>query len=910
GDAQGLEGVLQYSTDLFDRATVRRMLDHLRRLLEQVSADADLPVSRLDLLTDAEREVVTGGWNRTEAAYDADACIHTLFEAQAARTPDAVAVTGGGISFTYAELNARANRLAHHLVRLGVGPEARVGVCLERGPELIAGNLAVLKAGGAYVAMDPTYPAGRLEMMLRDSGAAVLLGDGRVTAPVIDGVRVVRVDEDADAIAAESAADLPDRSTPRSLAYVVYTSGSTGTPKGVAVDHASLGSLCAWVVRAFGVTGADRATQVASPGFDAAVLEVWPFITRGASVHVVPGEVRADPPALRDWLVEHAATVSFVPTPVAEPMLALEWPADAPLRWLLTGGDRLRARPRAGMPFALSNNYGPTECTVVATSGVVKADGARAPSIGGPIENTRVYVLDSGLRPLPAGVPGELCIGGAQVARGYLNRPALTAERFVPDPFSAHPGARLYRSGDKVRWLADGSIEYLGRLDEQVKVRGFRIELGEIESTLRRHPDVADCAVIARDDERGEKRLAAYVVGGADADDLRAHLRGSLPDYMVPAAFVALDALPLTPNGKLDRRALPAPEYAPANERYVAPRTPAEQVLAATWAEVLGVERVGIHDNFFELGGHSLLATRLASRVGDVFGAAVSVRALFEAPTVAELAERVEAARGATAAMLAPVVPVERTEGMPLSFAQERLWFLDQLQPGGSFYNVPAAVRLSGALDVPALERALGEVVRRHEALRTTFAPREAGAVQVIAPFAGFVLPVEDQSWSGADDREAETARRTADEAVRPFDLAAGPLFRARLLRLAADEHVLLITLHHSVSDGWSMDVLYRELGALYGAFANGRESPLAESAVQYADYAAWQREQLAGDVMERALGWWVRQLAGAPALLELPTDRPRPALQSYRGDRESVELPAELVARLEALARAAGGSL
>ncbi|WP_420125382.1 non-ribosomal peptide synthetase, partial [Longimicrobium sp.] len=572
----------------------------------------------------------------------------------AARTPDAVAVVSGGVPLTYAELNGRANRLARHLVRLGVGPEVRVGVCLERGAELIVCGLATLKAGGAYVALDPAYPASRLELMLRDSGAAVLLTERRFAAPAVEGVRVVRVDEEAGAIAGESAADLPNRAAPGNLAYVVYTSGSTGTPKGVAVDHASLGSLCAWHARAFDVTGADRATQLASPGFDAAVWEVWPYLTRGASVHAVPDEVRADPPALRDWLVDNAITVSFIPTPVAEPMLALEWPADARLRWMLTGGDRLRARPGAGLPFVVSNNYGPTECTVVATSGVVETEGTRAPSIGGPIENTRVYVVDAGMRPLPVGVPGELCIGGAQVARGYLGRPGLTAERFVPDPFSAEGGARLYRSGDKVRWLADGTIEYLGRLDEQVKVRGFRIELGEIEATLRRHPAVTDCAVVAREDAGGEKRLAAYVVGEVEAEALREHLRQSLPEYMVPSAFVPLDALPLTPNGKLDRRALPAPDLASVEEAYVAPRTPAEEALAQIWGDVLGIERVGVEDNFFAIGGHSLLATRVVSRVREALDVEVGVVALFDHPTVAGLARWLGERGAAGAAVWAP----------------------------------------------------------------------------------------------------------------------------------------------------------------------------------------------------------------------------------------------------------------
>ncbi|HEY0015717.1 MAG TPA: amino acid adenylation domain-containing protein, partial [Longimicrobium sp.] len=933
-DADGIHGVLEYSTDLWDRATIQRMIGHLHRVLEQVAEDADRPIGALDLLAPDERAQVVDGWNRTDADFRADVCVHRLVEEQAQRAPHAVAVVSAGRSLAYGELNARANRLAHHLIGAGVGPETRVGVCLERGPDLVTALLGVMKTGAAYVALDPAYPAERLEFMMRDSAAPVLLTQSRLAPPALaDGVRVVRVDGDWDEIAAESAENPRTDAAPRSVAYVVYTSGSTGTPKGVAVEHAGLAALCDWHAHAFGVTSADRATQLASPGFDASAWELWPYLSRGASVEVVPEEVRTDPPALRDWLASRAVTVSFVPTPVAEPLLALAWPRTTSLRWLLTGGDRLQARPGAELPFALSNNYGPTECTVVATSARVAAEGERAPSIGGPIRNTRVYVLDAGLRPLPAGVPGELFIGGAQVARGYLNRPGLTAASFLPDPFGARPGARLYRTGDRVRWLEESALvrecvsaevdpavmnsrtpalthsrtaflEYLGRLDEQVKVRGFRIELGEIEAVLRQHPAVRECVVVAREDRPGDRRLAAYVVGDADAAGLRAHLRRTLPDYMVPAAFVALDALPLTANGKLDRKALPAPGYAADEAAYVAPRTPGEEVLAGILAELLRVDRVGARDNFFDLGGHSLLATRVVSRVRETLGVELPLRAVFEGPSVAELALRVEAVRRDGQPQLPPVVPVERGGPLPLSFAQERLWFLDQLESRSAFYNIPQALRLSGALDVAALEHALGEVIRRHESLRTTFAVSGGVPVQAIAPFGGFVLPVED--LSGLDDaaRDAEVRRRAAEDAARPFDLSAGPLFRASLLRLADEEHVLLLCMHHIVSDGWSMGVLFRELSALYGG------STPAELPVQYADYAVWQREHLRGEALERQLAWWKAQLGGAPALLELPTDHPRPAVQAYRGATVPVHVSPALLQRLEALGRREGATL
>ncbi|HYR11357.1 MAG TPA: condensation domain-containing protein, partial [Longimicrobium sp.] len=535
--------------------------------------------------------------------------------------------------------------------------------------------------------------------------------------------------------------------------------------------------------------------------------------------------------------------------------------------------------------------------------------GAGQVPIGRPVANTRLYALDARGEPVPVGVAGELYVGGAQVTRGYLGRPGLTAERFVPDPFSTEGGARLYRTGDRARWQADGAIEYLGRLDFQVKVRGFRIELGEIEAVLRQHESVADCVVMARAGT-GETRLVAYVVGGVEAAELRAHLRESLPEYMLPSAFVFLDALPLTPNGKLDRKALPAPEYAANADRYVGPRTPVEEVLAGIWAEVLRLERVGVEESFFELGGHSLLATRVVSRVRDVFAIELPLRALFEGPTVAELAVRVEEMRRAELPVLPPMVPTERTGALPLSFAQERLWFLDRMEPGSATYNILAARRLGGALDEAALERALGEIVRRHEALRTVFAEVDGSAMQVVAPFGGFALRVEDLSGLGEADREAAVRRRAGEEARRGFDLSAGPLFRPALLRLGTEDHVLLLSMHHIVSDGWSMGVLFRELSALYAAYREGGESPLAELAVQYADYAVWQREQLAGEVLERQLAYWKERLAGAPELLELPTDHPRPAVQTFRGAHERIELPLELLERLQRLGRSEGATL
>ncbi len=1285
-EAGGLQGFLFYSTDLFDEATVDRLIDHYRNFLEAVVDNPDRRVSEVEFITEDERRKLLFEWNDTRHPITRDVCVHQLFEMQAAKTPGALAVEFAGEQITYAELNERADRLAHQLRAFGVGPEVLVGLCVDRGLEWVIGMLGILKAGGAYVPLDPSYPSERLQFMIEDAKpAAILTAEGLSATDYTDQSR-------------GSDPDLIRGSDPRHLCYIIYTSGSTGLPKGVAITHGSLMNLVSWHQRVYQVSAADRATQVAGLAFDASVWEVWPYLTAGASIHIADEETRLSPTKLIAWLDAKRITISFLPTPLAEAVLDEPWPDEVCLRTLLTGGDRLRHAPPSGLPFRLANNYGPTENTVVTTWTFVNDETHIPPPIGRPVDNAKVYVLDQELRLAPVGVVGEIFTGGENLARGYLNRPDLTAERFIPNPFSVEPGERLYRTGDRVRLLRDGQIEFLGRVDEQVKVRGFRIELGEIEATLAEQEEIGEAVVVAREDSAGEKRLVGYVVPRAEIQSMeraqfeqqhldqwqtlyedtyahddtappdplfnitgwtssytgepippeemrewrqssvaqilklqprrvleigcgtgllllqiaphcevytatdfstvaldyvrrqlpklgleqsrvkllqrmahqfegieddsfdavvlnsvvqyfpdldyflrvlegalkavkpggfiylgdlrnyrlleafhtsvqvyqstdsatleqrvrrniemeeellldpalfaalrerypkiggvevqlqrgRAHneltrfryqvvlhvgeqqqvecptidwqteklnfdalrqllvetkpemlgvlrvpnarlveqddaidpedvwalsetlpyevevrwsdegageyfdivlttvgaalrgrpssntcvfqntgghggpplqfyannpLRGSLarnlisrlrrrlekklPDYMIPASFVVLDALPLTPNGKVDRRALPAPDENRSQQDFVAPSTPVEELLSRLWAEVLGIENAGMRDDFFALGGHSLLATRLVSRVRESFGVELPVRTLFEAPTVRDLAGHVEAAlRDRAGEQAPPIIRVSREEKLPLSFAQQRLWFLHELEPSSSFYNVPVAVRLRGQLRIDAMQRTLNEIVRRHESLRTSFPTIDAQPVQAIAPSLVLDLPLIDVAT------EDEAQRRATEEARLPFNLATGPLIRASLVRLGAGDHVLLVTMHHIVSDGWSMGVLIKEVGALYRAFIEDKPSPLAELPVQYVDFAVWQRRWLSGEVFETHLSYWRRQLGGELPVLNLPADKPRPEVQSFRGSSQSLQLPVSLAKELNALSQREGVTL
>ncbi|PSB55843.1 non-ribosomal peptide synthetase, partial [Chamaesiphon polymorphus] len=622
---EGLVGDWEYNTDLFDAATIDRMAGHFHNLLLAIVSNPQQPVDELPLLTPSERQQLLVEWNQTASQYADDKCIHHLFEAQVEKTPDAVAVVFEDEQLTYQQLNQRANQLAHHLQSLGVKPEVLVGICVERSLAMVVGLLGILKAGGAYVPLDPSYPAARLSYLLGDSAVDVLLTQQDLLSSLPShSARVVCVDTDRGVIESHHQANLVTGVSANNLAYVIYTSGSTGTPKGVPVEHKGLLNLIFWHQQVFAVSSSDRATQLAGVAFDASVWELWPYLSAGASIHLVSDRIRTLPVELQDWLTTSAITVTFLPTPLAKEILGLDWSDNKTLRMLLVGGDRLYQYPLSSIPFKVINNYGPTESAVVTTSGIVPAglETGIPPSIGRPIANTQIYILDSQMQPVPIGVAGELHIGGDGLARGYLNRPELTQAKFIPNLFSADNSARLYKTGDLARYLSDGNIEFLGRIDNQVKIRGFRIELGEVEAVLNAHPQVQQAVVIATGDSSG-KRLVAYLVASAEMLDIlqvRVFLKQRLPEYMVPSAIVTLDSVPLTPNGKVDRNALPTADgEISRTHEYVAPRTPSEEIIANIFASVLSVRTVGIHDNFFELGGHSLLATQLISQLRVAF---------------------------------------------------------------------------------------------------------------------------------------------------------------------------------------------------------------------------------------------------------------------------------------------------
>ncbi|MBH3942891.1 non-ribosomal peptide synthase/polyketide synthase [Pseudomonas aeruginosa] len=913
---QGVHAEFTYATDLFEAATVERLARHWRNLLEAVVAEPRRRLGDLPLLDAEERATLLQRSRLPASEYPAGQGVHRLFEAQAGLTPDAPALLFGEERLSYAELNALANRLAWRLREEGVGSDVLVGIALERGVPMVVALLAVLKAGGAYVPLDPQYPADRLQYMIDDSGLRLLLSQQSVLArlPQSDGLQSLLLD-DLERLVHGYPAENPDLpEAPDSLCYAIYTSGSTGQPKGVMVRHRALTNFVCSIARQPGMLARDRLLSVTTFSFDIFGLELYVPLARGASMLLASREQAQDPEALLD-LVERQGVTVLQATPATWRMLCGSERVDL-LRGctLLCGGEALAedlaARMR-GLSASTWNLYGPTETTIWSARFCLGEE-AR-PFLGGPLENTALYILDSEMNPCPPGVAGELLIGGDGLARGYHRRPGLTAERFLPDPFAAD-GSRLYRTGDLARYRADGVIEYLGRIDHQVKIRGFRIELGEIETRLLEQDSVREAVVVAQPGVAGPS-LVAYLVPteaalvdaeSARQQELRSALKNSLlavlPDYMVPAHMLLLENLPLTPNGKINRKALPLPDASAVRDAHVAPEGELERAMAAIWSEVLKLGHIGRDDNFFELGGHSLLVTQVVSRVRRRLDLQVPLRTLFEHSTLRAYAQAV--------AQLAPaaqggIVRCARDSSPQLSFAQERQWFIWRLDPHSAAYNIPVALRLKGPLRRDALQGALDLLVQRHETLRTTFVEHDGAPRQVIHPTLPIAIEERRPPVAGEDLKGlVET------EAHRPFDLQRGPLLRVLLLPLATDECVLVLTLHHIIADGWSMQVLVDELIRVYAALRHDEPPALAELPIQYADFAAWQRQWMDGGERERQLGYWVSRLGGEQPLLELPSDRPRPQQQSHRGRRIGIPLPAELAEALRRLAQAEQGTL
>ena len=924
-DGEQLNCSLSYATDIFDKRTIERLGSHWRQMLEAMTADPDQSLWDVKLLSDTEQEDILRGLNETSTTW-AEGSVLRRFEKQVELTPEGVAVEFEGQHFTYREISARANQLAHHLRSLGVAADSRVGIFLERGSEMLVGLLAVLKAGGAYVPLDPSYPKERLNYMLANAQCTVVLTTEQllVSLPQTDA-KVLCLDKDREQIATESSDTPAIQIDPENLAFVVYTSGSTGWPKGVALTHRGLGNLIAWQVAEYG--GPARAVQFASFSFDVSFQEVFTTWCSGGTLLLVTDELRKDVKRMLRFLSEQQVERIDVPFVYLQQLAEAYADDDSlplRLREIISAGEQLESTSQIAqlcerLGCRLFNHYGPSETHVVVTHALSNntREWPTLPPIGRPIANAQIYILDRNLQPAPMSVSGEVFIGGANLSRGYLHRPELTAERYIPNPFSDNPGERLYRTGDLARYLSNGEIDFRGRIDTQVKIRGFRIELGEIEATLREHPGVLHAAVVDRVDTFGKKRLVAYVVGNQDEpvkiDELKQYLNDRLPEYMNPAAWMMLEKLPLTPSGKLDRAALPAidMEAGAPGASFAAPRTLIEENLAGIWEHILELERIGRDDNFFWLGGHSLLATRIISRVREVFQVELPVRALFESPTVAELATRIEELINSGGSLSAPPPHRRSRDGhLPLSYAQQRLWFLDQLQPGGNAYNLQELTYLDSGVNLGALEQSFGEVMRRHEALRTVFKVTDGEPEQVINPPRAFSVTLVDLSALADREQQAAAERLRQEDELRPFDLSSGPLLQITVLRLAGDRYQLLVSMHHIVSDGWSMDVARSEIETLYTVFSRGLPSPLPELQIQYADYAQWQQEWLQGEVLERQVDYWKQQLSGTPTLLELKTDRASRVLRTQRGTALPVMLSKEVSRSLREFSRREGATL
>lgn len=911
-----LRGLVTYDAERFDSGFIERMVGHLQTLLAHIATDSGQSIRTTSILSPAERYQILEQWNQTQVDFPRDTTIVQLFEANVAKAPHQVAVVFQDRQLTYGELNTRANQLAHRLRALGLGREVVVPLCLERSMDLIVGMLGVLKAGGAYLNVDSEYPRHRIAFMIEDNASPVVLTHSALRNRLPRGTHEILELDDWTNLSAYPTENPEVINSAIDVACLIYTSGSTGKPKGAVITHRNISRLL------FGTDYATIGPRTAvlftsAISFDGTTFDVWAPLLHGVKCVIYPERVPSGA-GLQEIVGRHGINISILTTALFNAIVDDDVRQLAGLEQILIGGEALSpqhlARAYAQLSnTALINGYGPAESTTYTSTHHYRSlDDCETATIGKPIANTQCYILDPHLNPVPPGIVGELYVAGEGLARGYSNRPALTAQRFVPHPFSNIPGQKMYRTGDLARYSPDGKIDFLGRADHQVKIRGFRIELGEIESVLASHSEVAHAVVLARQDVPGSKRLIAYVVPKTgckpDENTLRAHMATILPEFMLPSHVLFLDNFPLTPNGKVDRKVLPAPAaFSPSSTSAVEPRTPVEQSLHDIFCSVLNLPRLGILNNFFELGGHSLLATLVVSRIRQMWNVVMPLRTFFDEPTIAGLAKRIE--QSAQAKENNVITRANRLELLPLSFAQERLWFLERMGTASCVYNMPSVLRLSGQVDVEALEKSVKTIVARHESLRTRFPVVEGRPSQNIDE-ESFALACLDLRGLSPDERIHEVNRLIDHEVHHVFDLACGPLFRAKLVQVAADTFYLVQNTHHIVFDGWSMKVFYRELSALYAAFVEGKPCPLPNPALQYIDFASWQRRQWADQTMATQLAYWSERLASAPERLDLPTDRPRLSVQTYRGAHHFFRLPESMVPSLRAVGTSANATL
>ncbi|MGE5398775.1 MAG: amino acid adenylation domain-containing protein, partial [Ignavibacteriales bacterium] len=918
----GLDISVEYNTDLFDKRTIDQMLAQYESLLSNIILNPGEKINFLQLMEQKDRDRILYEWNKTQA-FHKDECIHQLFERQAEQNSASIAAVFRDNSITYKELNDRANQLAHRLVKLGVGPETIVGICIERSLEMLVTVLGVSKSGGAYLPLDASYPEDRLAFMLKDANVRVLITQDKLLDIIPHHMGpVILVDKDWELIANESTANLDRMTDPKNLVYVIYTSGSTGKPKGTMISHASLvNAYLAWEEAYELRTNARCHLQMASFSFDVFAGDWTRALCSGGKLVIASREILLEGENLYELMKKEGVNIAeFVPAVLRNLIQYLEISGNNLnfMHLLIAGSDiwyvseYKKFRKYCGEQTRLINSFGLTEATIDSSyyeSNHLNISDEHLVPIGHPFANMTLFILDEFYQPLTVGLKGELYVGGTGLSRGYLNRPDITADKFIPNPFSLTPGERLYRTGDLARYLPDGNVEFLGRMDNQIKLRGLRVELGEIETALSEYGNIKDVAVIAREDVAGDKRIVAYLVANDNnypkISELKYYLLSRMPEYMVPSAFVFLQKLPLTPNGKIDRRSLPAPDMEEIirekEMNFVAPRTAVEEVIASIWSEVLNIEKIGVNDNFFDLGGHSLLATQVISRIRKAFNIDIPLRNIFEIPTIEGLARLVEKEEMKKAGLdNAVILPLAKDSPIPLSFAQERLWFLDQLEPESSFYNMPEAFRVKGVLNIGILEESLNELIRRHQILRTSFLtengkPKVEVAdnvkinIQVI-DLCSYNIPAQEKLIQQISDKEVQT--------YIPLDKA--PLFRALCIKLSAIEHIVIVVFHHIITDDWSSKIILREIAIIYDSISRQVPVSLPELKLQYSDYAYWQRKYLSGDNLQKQLDYWKNKLDACPALLELPTDRPRPAAQTFKGDYLSFEITGQLFTELE----------